>query len=237
MAEAFEAVARAVQAEEEPFVLRREEPGWDAMELGGLCALPGFLDMKVEGEGILDVVVELDGGAAAEPGTFIVVATSRGRKADFAEEEFGAVDVGASDEQVEVRTGAQGGVAIEPLGQPGTFQRDDRDLAALELSQRGLQCRRPQECRDLRAAANLVEAPGELRLRGAGGAEAGSGLGQDVFLFGEVEDGHPICHGDGAGRLSAQQGEQRHHAGSHASGSFAASAASNARAAAGASPR
>jgi len=192
VAEALEAVADAVQAEEEPFIGGGEEPCGNAVEIGGLGALPDLVDMEVEGERILDVVVEFDGGAAAKPGPLIVVAPAGGEEADFAKQGFRFRDIGAANEQVKVRIRTEVGVSIEAFAKPGAFERDDGNVATVKFRQRGFERRGPEKCGDLGSAANLVKTLNEQRIAGAGGAEAGCSPGQDVFLFSESERGEPL---------------------------------------------
>lgn len=102
VAEAFEAMARAVQAEEEPLVRRCQQPGGDAFERRRHRAAPGGFDIEVEGQRVLHIMMELDSKIVAQPGAMVVIASALRPKSDGREQFFGASDVVSTNQQIEI---------------------------------------------------------------------------------------------------------------------------------------
>jgi hypothetical protein len=133
-AEALEAVTDGVEAKEEELVLGGEELAGLALEGRGVGAAECAGDVEVEGEGVLDVEVELEGGGVAAPGAVVVVGDA-GSEAGSGEDALGAGEIGGGDEEVEVAAGAEGGRAVETLGEGWAFEGDGGDAGLMEGAQ------------------------------------------------------------------------------------------------------
>lgn len=239
VAEPFEAVAGAVKAKKEQFVRGRQKPGRDSLKVRETDPLPGALHIEVEGQRMLDVVMQIHRDSVTPPGPLMIVAAAPGQEAELGEQIFRARHIHRADQQVEVAARSQCCIAAEPFGHPGTLERNDGNAALMKGRKDAPERRGPEEGGNLHVAVNLAQS--RIKTWGNGAwnrAQPCRRLGQNVFPFREIKDGEPLCFGAIAGsRLSAQQGKQEMHSRSHAGAPPADRAAMRDCAAGTASPR
>jgi hypothetical protein len=195
-------------------------------------------DVKVEGQRILDVAVQLDRRRLPAPRAMIVVGHARGEPGRT-KCGFSARQIGFVHEQIEIAADPQRSASVEPFSKDWALEQNGADIRFAKRAQHTLQLRTPVERGEGRIAFDLVETIGECRrCRVLSRAKTRGHPGLHMLFFGQRERCLPLRLVDRAGDvLSAQELEQTRHARSHMDDSPTAIAANRACAAPHASPR